>query len=135
MRLIPVSAGFLAVGGDFDAVPGPAALGVLPVFTLAPKGHKRRRLCLASMTVASTMLTSPALMYKPLADSCRLTSSSKVSSKPCLVSVLRNRQGVLWSGTPSLKPKLMKRRNIKSRASCFSRPGPLKPYQHCSNKP
>jgi hypothetical protein len=80
------------------------------------------------------MLTSPVLIYRPLADSCWLTSANKESSSPYLASVLRNRQRVLWSGKPSLKPKLIKRRNIKSRASCFSRSGSLKPYQLCNNK-
>lgn len=96
----------------------------------------------AQVTAASTMLTSPVLIDKALANSCRLTSSNKVSSKPCLVRVIQNRQTVLWSGTPlrlrsgqaSPNPKLMKRRNIKSRANCFSNPGPLKSYQLCSNK-
>ena len=123
MRLIPVGTGLLAV------VPSLAVLGDFTVLALAQAvlfGLNDGGMDDAGFAGFD--------IYKPLADSCRLTSDNKVSSNLCLVGMFRKRKRVLWSGTPSFWLRLMKHQNIKSLASCLSISGSLKPYPLCNNK-
>ena len=86
------------------------------------------------MMLASTMLTSPDLIYTPCPANCSLTSGRKRSSSDPSSSFCLKRQSVLWSATDSERSKPINRRNNRSRANCFSKPGSLNRYQLCSNR-